>query len=44
MSDVGYISIINSTESGSAVNVWWRIDPLLGKDRETNNETTVIAE
>jgi hypothetical protein len=48
--DVVYISIINSTlsnlclyEFGSTVNVLWRTDPLLGKDRETNNETTIVV-
>jgi hypothetical protein len=50
ISDVVYISIINSTllnlyvyESGSTVNILWRIDPLLGKDSETNNGTTAVS-
>jgi hypothetical protein len=25
------------------IDIWWRIDPLLGKDLETNNETKAVA-
>jgi hypothetical protein len=36
---------VGSCEHGSELSgsILWRIDPLLGKDLETNNETTTVA-
>jgi hypothetical protein len=33
----------NSMKTTSRRLILWRTEPLLGKDRETNNETTAVA-
>jgi hypothetical protein len=39
-----FISPVELSKDVSLVSVLWRIDPLLGKDSETNNETVVTMQ